>query len=168
MRAALVALLFAASAFAQAQSTVSAAGCPGDVSFKVHLDNARHTLAQPQKGKALIYFIHDAGADNGIAYPTVKIGLDGAWVGANHGDSYFSVSVSTGEHHVCATLQSSMVDQRVELAHFTAESGQVYFCRTRLLLSRAIELLELDRIDSDQGAYLIASYPLSVSHPKKY
>jgi hypothetical protein len=30
-----------------------------------------------------------------------------------------------------------------------------------------VELLELDAIDSDQGKYLIASFPLSVSNPKK-
>ena len=51
----------------------------------------------------------------------MKLAVDGAWVGANHGNSYFSVSVEPGEHHVCVTLQSSLVAQRVELAHFTAE-----------------------------------------------
>lgn len=93
--------------------------------------------------------------------------MNGAWVGANHGNSYFSVSVDPGEHHVCATLQSSVVDQRVELAHFTAEAGKIYYYRTRLVLSRNIELLELDPIDSDQAKYLISSYPLSISRPKK-
>jgi len=48
--------------------------------------------------------------------------MDGAWVRANHGNSYFALSVEPGEHHVCVTLQSSLVAQRVELAHFTAEA----------------------------------------------
>jgi len=89
------------------------------------------------------------------------------WVGANHGNSYFSVSVEPGEHHVCATLQSSLVAQRVELTHFTADAGKIYYYRMRLIMSRAMELLELDPIDSDQGKYLIGSLPLSVSTPKK-
>jgi hypothetical protein len=55
----------------------------------------------------------------------------------------------------------------VELAHFTAEAGKVYYYRTRLVMSKEVELLELDSIDSDQGQYLVASFPLSVSTPKK-
>jgi hypothetical protein len=93
--------------------------------------------------------------------------MDGAWVGANHGDSWFAVSVAPGEHHLCATLQSSFVNQRMELAHLQAEAGKVYYYRTRLVMSGTVELLDFDPIDSDQGRYLIASLPLSVSHPKK-
>jgi hypothetical protein len=53
------------------------------------------------------------------------------------------------------------------MAHLEAEAGKVYYYRTRLVLSRSVELLELEPIDSDQGKYLIASFPLSVSTPKK-
>ena len=97
----------------------------------------------------------------------MKVAVDGAWAGANHGNSYFSIFVEPGEHHVCVTLQSSLVAQRVELAHFTAEAEKVYYYRTRLILSRSVELLELNPIDSDQGKYLIASFPLGISSPKK-
>jgi len=168
MKIALVTLLLAASAFAQVPSATSTAACsPETVSFKVKLDESQHTLAQPEPGKARVYFLQDAGTSHTVGYPTVKIAMDGAWVGANHGNSYFSVSVEPGEHHVCVNLQSSLVEQRVELAHFTAEAGKVYYYRTRLVMSRSVELLELDAIDSDQGKYLIASFPLSVSNPKK-
>jgi hypothetical protein len=34
-------------------------------------------------------------------------------------------------------------------------------------MSRTVEMLELDPIDSDQAKYLIASFQLSVSNPKK-
>jgi hypothetical protein len=68
---------------------------------------------------------------------------------------------------VCVTLQSSLVAQRVELAHFTAEAEKVYYYRTQLVTSRSVELLELEPIDSDQGKYLIGTFPLSVSQPKK-
>jgi len=169
MKIALVTLLFAASsAFAQVASAAPTAACgPENVSFKVKLDDSQHTLAQPDPGKARVYFFGDAGTSITVGYPTVKIAMDGTWVGANHGNSYFSVSVEPGEHHVCVTLQSSLVAQRVELAHFTAEAEKVYYYRTRLVLSRSVELLELDAIDSDQGKYLIATFPLGVSNPKK-
>lgn len=68
---------------------------------------------------------------------------------------------------MCATLQSSLVEDRVELAHFLAEAGKVYYYRTRLVLSGSVELLELESIDSDQGQYLLGSYPLSISKLKK-
>jgi hypothetical protein len=161
-------MLFAASAFAQSTSDASTAACgPENVSFKVKLDESPHALTPPDQGKARVYFFHDAGTGSTIGYPTVKLAMDGAWVGANHGNSYFSLSVEPGEHHVCVTLQSSLVAQRVELGHFAAEAGKVYFYRTRLVMSRAVELLELEPIDGDQGKYLVASLPLSVSSPKK-
>jgi hypothetical protein len=168
MKIALVVLMFASSALAQGPSAAATAACgSGNVSFKVKLGYSQLTPAQPDPGKALVYFIHDAGTSAVFAYPTAKLGLDGAWVGANHSNSYFFVSIEPGEHHLCALLQSSIVDQREELAHFTAEAGKVYYYRTRLVMSKEVELLELDLIDSDQGEHLIASYPLSVSKPKK-
>jgi hypothetical protein len=168
MKVVVLVVLFAASALAQSPVDASSAACgPGNVSFKVKLDESPHALAQPDQGKARAYFFHDSGTDSTLGYPTVKLAMDGAWVGANHGNSYFSLSVEPGEHHLCVTLQSSVVAQRVELAHFTAEARKVYYYRTRLVMSRSIELLELEPIDGDQGKYLVASLPLSVSSPKK-
>jgi hypothetical protein len=167
MKIVLVTLLLASSALAQAPAAIATPARGSEkVSFKVKLES-QHVLAQPEPGKARVYFFHDAGTSMTVGYPTVKLGMDGAWVGANHGNSYFSVSIEPGEHRVCVTLQSSLVAQRMELAHFTAEAGKVYYYRTRLVMSRSVELLELDPIDSDQGNYLIASFPLSVSNAKK-
>jgi hypothetical protein len=168
MKIALIAMLFASAAFAQGPSPGVASACgPGNVSFKVKLSDTPAAPAHAGAGKALVYFIHDAGTSAVLAYPTTKIGVDGAWVGADHSNSYFSVSVDPGEHHVCATLQSSFVDDRAEFAHFQAEAGKVYYYRTRLVLSRSVEILELEPIDSDEGKYLVAFYPLSVSQAKK-
>jgi len=168
VRIVLVMLLFAASAFAQTPLAVATAACgPERVSFSVKKHQSQYTLVQPDPGKARVYFFHDAGTSFGFGYPTTKLGMNGLWVGANHDNSYFSVSVDPGEQHICATLQSSVVGQRVELAHFTAVAGKVYYYRTRLVLSRSVELLELNPIDSDQAKYLIASFSLSVSNPKK-
>jgi len=123
-----------------------------------------------QAGKAMIYFAHDAGIPLDhltVGYPTTQYALDGSWVGAGHGDSWFAVAVAPGEHHMCATLPSSFVVQRVELAHFTAEPGKSYFCRTRLVMSGAVELLELDTIDRDEGQYEVSMYPMATAHPRK-
>jgi hypothetical protein len=161
-------MLFAAAALGQALPAGSTAACGGgNVSFKVKLDDSQHALVLLEPGKARVYFLQEAGTSHTTLYPTVKIGMDGAWIGANHGNSYFSVSAEPGEHHLCVSLQSSFVAQRVELAHFTAEAEKVYYYRTRLVMSRSVELLELEPIDSDQGKYLIETFPLSNSTPKK-
>jgi hypothetical protein len=169
MKIALVVLLCTASAAAQSNPAASTSSCgPGNVSFKVKFDDSHQVQAQPAPGKALVYFIHDSGNEGGpLAYPTTKIGVDGKWAGANHGDSYFAVLVDAGEHHVCATLQTSFYGSRAEFAHFTAEAGKVYYFRSRLITSRSVELLELEAADGDEGQYLSTMYPLSISTPKR-
>jgi len=168
MKTVLVLLLLAASASAQTPAQPRTWACgPNAVSFNVKLDNTQHTTLPPESGKARLYLIHDSGAAPLLAYPTTKMAVDGDWVGANHGDSYFSISVAPGEHHLCTALQTSFFTPRVELAHFTAEAGKTYYFRTRLVVSRQVELLELEPIDSDQGKYLTASYPMSISTRKK-
>src|ERR1019366_9119074 len=37
------------------------------------------------------------------AQALTKVGLDGAWVGANQGSSYFFFATTSGEHHLCVT-----------------------------------------------------------------
>jgi hypothetical protein len=169
MRFALVALLLSSSISAQTIAAAPGAACGPATSFKVKLSHPQAAKAQPDPGKAEVYFIHDSGSLSTVllAYPTTKYAIDGVWAGAGHGNSWFSVAVAPGEHHVCATLQSSIVDQRVELAHFNAQAGMTYFYRTRLVTSRQVELLELEPLDGDQGQYLINSYPMSSARPKK-
>jgi hypothetical protein len=166
MKVALVALLFAASAFAQAQSVVATAACgPKDAGFIAKLDNSQHSLTQPEPGKARVYFIQEKGVDHPILL--TKIGLDGVWVGADKNSSYFSVSVEPGEHHVCASVQSHL-GHPVGLVHFTAEAGSVYYFNARVIYQdSAATYLFFGAVDSDQAKYQIASFPLSVSTPMK-
>ncbi len=172
MKIALVVLFFTAFAFAQGGSSRIASACGSkDVSFDIRLEDSQHTLAQPEPGTARVYFVQDDGSMSNQHF-TLRIGLDGAWVGAYKQSSYFSVSVEPGEHHVCANVQSNFsFGKLVSLAHFTAESGKVYYFRTRfhgaVVTARVPAYLDLDPFDSDEAEYLITSYPLSVSQPKK-
>jgi len=168
MKAALIAMFFAASAFAQSPSASPRAACGKmNVNFNVKLYDTPQAMTQPGPGKALIYFVHESGGSSSPAYPTTKFAVDGTWVGADHGDSFFFVSVDPGEHHVCALLQSSFYGGGLELAHLSAEAGKTYFYRTRFILSGSVQLLDLQQIDTDQGRYLATAFPLSVSKPKK-
>jgi|ERR1700728_964934 len=160
MKSALIVLLFVASAFAQGPSAVATSACgPKDASFDVKLDKTRHSLAQPDPGKALVYFILEKGAAD-------RIGLDGAWAGTNKNSSYFAVSVEPGEHHVCADVRTprGIPGVPVGFLHFTAEAGRVYYFDARVVYGSQSYLF-LGAVDSDEAKYLITSYPLSVSTP---
>ena len=169
MRFVLIALFFATSAFAQNPTAALPPACgPENVAFKVKLDSSQHALARPEPGKALVYFIQDDGPFGNHQHYTMKIGLDGAWVGAYKQNSYFTVSLEPGEHHICANVQSdSFIPSLLSLAHFSAELGRVYFFHTKYLAGipgSAVPYLDLDPVDSDQAKYLIATSPLSVWH----
>jgi hypothetical protein len=159
MKIVLVALLFAASAVAQNPSATLPAACGSEnVNFDVKLDNSRHMLQQPEAGKARVYFLQDSFS--------TRIGLDGKWVGANRSHSYFSVSVDPGEHHLCAKVDAPM-DHPIELVHFTAEAGKVYYFRGRVVPPQSGVYLFFERSDIDEAQYLLSSYSLSVSQIKK-
>ncbi len=173
MRTAFALILFSIAAFAQDPAPVSAApaACgPKGVNFDVKTDKSQHTVGQPEAGKALVYVIQDIGSVHCLGNcVTTKIALDGAWVGANHHNSYFSFAVDPGERHLCANFQSGFefLSRLVGLAHFTAEAGKVYYFRTRAFGGKDQVLFDFDLIDSDLGKFFVASYPLSVSHAKK-
>jgi hypothetical protein len=68
----------------------TAAGCgPATASFEVKTDKNHHPVAQPEHGKALVYVIEDVKNPNAMTFRqvTTRVGLDGNWVGANHGQS---------------------------------------------------------------------------------
>jgi len=173
MRTVLALILLTMAAFAQDPSALSAAqaACgPRNVNFDVKDDDSQHTVAQPEAGKALVYVVQDIGAINCIGgCLTTKIALDGAWIGANHHNSYLSFAVDPGERHLCANWQSHFerMSRVVGLAHFTAEAGKVYFFRTRALGAGGPTFFDIEPIDSDMGRFFVASIPKSVSHPKK-
>jgi hypothetical protein len=184
MRVALAVLLLSASAFAQTKAAGSACG-PKDVTFDVRQDNSQHALAQPETGKALIYIVSQSGLACGPGgWCVMRAGLDGEWVGAferrqsssfrmDPYNSYFYISVDPGEHHVCVDGQSGLGDM-IALMHFTAEAGKVYYVGIQGAFSLGPQsvaagysrFLNVRPLDSDEGEYLIATSPLSVSQAK--
>jgi hypothetical protein len=166
MRNALVIVLFAVSALAQQESVMSSSACGSkSVSFDFKLDESQHVVASPETAKARAYFIQDIGAVNCLGSCSSRIGLDGTWIGANQRNSYFSVSVEPGEHHVCVSLNSRFAPHTVAFAHFSAEVGKTYYFRVRPFSAKD-QLLNIDPVDSDEAKYLIANYPLSLAVPK--
>jgi hypothetical protein len=105
MKTLIALLLFTAPVFAREQNAaaLAAAGCgPNKTQFKVKADKNGHPMGQPLPGKALVYLIEDQPGICLLDCVTTRAGLDGAWVGANKGDSYFYFSVDPGDHQACA------------------------------------------------------------------
>jgi hypothetical protein len=169
-----VVLLFGTLVFAQDSSSPinTAPGCgAASVKFDVKTDKSPHALAPPPPGQAMVYFVEDDTEFESTPKPTTRIGVDGTWVGANHGNSYFSFAVAPGAHHLCASWQSLAVigaHDTIAAAHFTAEAGQVYYFRVKnkWLREHAASHVDLSAVDSDEGQLLASRRALSVSHPK--
>lgn len=158
--------------FAQSRPAPPSSACGNlHVSLAVDLDESSHVIQAPDPGKARIFFIEDTGLRGNLGYPTTRIGIDGTWAGANKKNSYFSVDVDPGEHHLCLAVQSAFArwaPEVIELSHLNAAAGQTYFYRSRIISSQyGPEYLSFDPVDSDEAKYLIATYPLSTSRPKK-
>jgi hypothetical protein len=184
MKAALVVIFFAASAFAQDQSAIAAAeaACgPKNIDFDVKIDSKQHPTPQPEPGKALVYVVADLGQcpDCGgspgwrniatdVDQALTKAGMDGAWAGANRGSSYFFFAADPGEHHLCINWQSQMEERSraFAMANFTAGAGKIYYFRARLFPGGGDYSFDLDLINSDEGKFLVASSAFSISHPK--
>jgi len=131
MKIALITLLLAASALSQEPpSGVTSACGPRTGSFAVNLDSSQHTQAQPEPGKALVYFIQEKGKDTFSV--TTTIGIDGAWVGANKNSSYFSVGRAGRASCVCQRAVLSRASRRARAFHGGGRKGLLLQCAGRL------------------------------------
>ena len=160
----------------QASTARTAAGCgPSDDEFDVKTDNKQHLVSEPEPGKALVYFLHVESQDGGVinkGWVTSRAGMDGAWVGANHGKSYFFISVDPGEHAACTDWQSSLKTYSRQSAalNLRAEAGKIYYIRTTIIEITALQrtpAMKIELIDDAEGQLLISSSALSTAHPKK-
>jgi hypothetical protein len=174
MKTVLAVLLLATVAFSQDQPARAAAGCgPSGTKFDVQIDKKQHLTLPPEADKAIIYIFQDAKHDSNarnIGNTTTRVGLDGTWVGANHGKSYFFVLVNPGDHHLCVAEQamlktSSKTGTGLSLS---AEAGKVYYFRTEVQEKcEAGPGVLLEAIDDTEGQLLIANSSLSISEARE-
>lgn len=174
MKRALLFFLLALPVFAQNKLTdpalVPACG-PDHAKFAVKTAKSAHPAIQPEAGKALLVFIEDDAEFASHPAPTTRAGLDGTWIGATHGNSYFSFPVDPGEHHLCASWQTAVLlgrGHKTAAAHFTADTGNVYYFRVKntAIPDEGIARISLLPLDSDEAQLLVIKYAMSTSHPK--
>lgn len=169
MKPLIVALLIALPLLADEVSVARFACGPDNIKFSVRSIGPQ-PAAQPDAGKAMVYVVEDFGRPaNEIRRPTIRVGLDGAWVGANRGSSYLSFSVEPGEHHLCTDWQSlpPWLSVRPSLAELRAEPSHSYYFRARVMEGAGFFTLDLEPMNSDEGKMLVATSPESEYQRKK-
>lgn len=162
-------LLCASLALApQARARVLPDACGDDkIKFDVTTQKDQPTPAPPQAGKAQIVFIEDQNEAHNPFNPweTVRFGMDGVWVGANKGNSYFTLDVAPGTHHLCASWQGGT--KGFDLAPVTAEPGKVYYFAAEVTDSKYYYHMGLSQLNDDQGKYRVKAWKLSTSKPQQ-
>src|ERR1700679_1285371 len=141
-----------------------------NVKFDVTTEANQAAPAGQAEGKAQIVFIETENERVTLAGDaTIRFGMDGAWVGANNGNSYFALTVDPGVHHLCASWQSSLgaFKKNIDLTSFTAEAGQVYYFAAAVAVGRDIVTFGLTPLNEDEGKYRLTISKLSISEPKE-
>jgi hypothetical protein len=148
-----------------ASAARAAAGCGrNEIQFDVKSDKTQHPQAPQDAARAVIYVFSERAE-----FPNVRVGIDGRWMGANHGESYFFFAAEPGEHRLCWDVQKGQekLSDQGAATTFTAEAGKSYFFRTTLHGRAEIAPnWKIERIDAAEGMFLVSNWPLSTSRPK--
>jgi hypothetical protein len=172
----IAALLIGLPIYTQAQSSddQSSGGCGSSKDgWDVKTVKEHPSTPKPDAGKALVYVVQsmvDAPVIGGTK-ATTRLGLDGNWIGANHGNSYFFFSVDPGEHSLCTDWQSTFYT-RSGLASATdldAQAGATYYFRIRV---RDVTKYESGKVDIEpttrsEAKLLLSNSEFATAHPKK-
>lgn len=159
----------------QARATVLPDACGDDkIKFDVTTQKGQPLPAAPAEGKAQIVFIENENRAIGpFMYATVRFGMDGAWVGANNNNSYFTVTADPGVHHLCVSWQSSLgrLKKSIDVASFTAEPGKIYYFAANVKVipvgdNNATFDFSLSPLNEDEGRYRVKAWKLATSKAK--
>jgi len=157
---------------AQARSAVLPDACGQDaVRFDVTTQITQPAPTAPPAGKALFVLIEDQ-KDKPHSWrdrsDTVRFALDGAWVGATKGNSYFALEVTPGIHHLCASWQGAVkVVTGFDLAPINAEPGKVYYFAAEVTDTEYFANFSLAQLNDDQGEYRLKFWTRSTSKPHR-
>jgi hypothetical protein len=171
----LVALLFFVPAVTHGQKVDHTAGGCGlaTVNFNVTSPNDGAPAPTPQAGKALVYVVQqmENGAATSREAATTRVGVDGNWMGANHGNTYFYFQVDPGPHNVCVDWQST-IKQRAQLAsaaNLNAVAGTTYYFQVRTHDSTTYDpgYVKLKLVDAAEAHLLLGSSSRVASTAKK-
>ena len=153
----------------------------GSGGFDIQLKKKAHTLDGPEAGKGQVVFTETSEkppkvgcfSAGGSCNDVVRFGVDGAWVGATMGNSYFAISLKPGVHHLCAVL-----GKKVDAQPLTVEAGKVYYFQVAYRAEgtqygtsdhanyQVNENVDFSMLDEDNGKYRVKASALSIAIPK--
>jgi hypothetical protein len=172
------ALLFCLGAFrpCHGQTVVLPDACGADkVKFNIGLMGGKNPPPVADPAKAQIVFINTAeGPELVQGNTTTRVGVDGAWVGANQENSFFVVKLDPGVHHLCVVWKKTPLVGTIK-----AEGGMIYYYEAKITTT-AEQLgysrhpnLQVDhgfkftQLTEDEALYRIKVSLLSTATPKK-
>jgi hypothetical protein len=165
--------LLACATAGQAGATALPSACGDDkIQFDVKTQKAEPASLTPEPGKALVVLIETIdGSVPPWDVPSTRFAIDGTWIGANRGNSYFVISVTPGAHNVCSGWQGSFSEQRdrSDMSPLTAEAGKVYFFESKVKWtgrSGSDGAFRFKQITDDQGRFRVKASKLSSWTPK--
>ena len=149
-------------------------GCGNDsIQYDAKQEKDNPGLPALAGGKALIVFSESMPNEMRVQ-STTRFGVDGAWVGATKGDSYFTLTVDPGEHNLCASMQSApsrMKKTFTQMATLTAEAGKVYYFEAAVdVIGNAnvgIASFDFSQLAEKEGKYRVKAWKFAISKPKK-
>lgn len=155
----------------------TAGGCgPSNTQFNVTTSKNPPSSKMPDNGKALVYVIQTVWQQTnaiGSQKPITRVGVDGAWVGANHGESYLIFAVDPGAHSICTDWQSS-ISMRADLASaadLNAAAGSTYYFQVKVRDPAYDKdnhgAVKIEEIDGSEARLLLGSSEYATSRPKK-
>ncbi len=172
MRLLVFCVLTSAAAW-EAGATALPSACGDDeVQFNVKTQKAVEASLIPEPGKALVVFVETMdGPFPPWDIPSTRFAIDGSWVGANRGNSYFVISVAPGEHNVCSGWQGTLSEQRdrSDMSPLAAEAGKVYFFEAKVKgtgQSTSEGAFRFKQITDEQGRFRVKASKLSSWTPK--
>jgi hypothetical protein len=139
-----------------APATVAACGVMSQ-NFKVHSGAAPGSAARVPEGKAMVYVVEDI-VQIPLNTPTLRVGMDGKWVGATRSHTYLGLAVDPGVHHLCVSVQGFTVEtleNGITLHRLEVQAGKTYYVRMRETMSRNPSLDFVDVVDEDEGQLLL-------------
>jgi hypothetical protein len=160
-------LLLLPPTLTQAVTLPGSCGKP-DAGFDIKTQKNPAAPVAPQPGQSTLVFVQrNSGC---IGCSVVRIGLDGAWAGANRGNSYFTVAVEPGDHHVCAWWDAPLarMESRIGLTNLAAGPDQVYYYEIVVAKygNSGAPFMRLKPLSPDMGAFLASRSSLSTATPK--
>jgi hypothetical protein len=153
--------------------------CGNDkVSFDIRLQKNPPAPPAADPGKGQVFFIEKSRKPPAIigcldCNTMTRFGVDGAWVGATKDNSYFTISLDPGVHHLCGVR-----GKEIDAEPLTIEAGKSYYYQVEYKAEgtqygtpdhpnyQVKKNVAFSMLNEDDGKYRVKVSALSVATPK--